>query len=433
MPQLQESQWFNASNQTDAKVSVGLPVFSSVSMYIYNTGFSYHDVFHRVDNNTMGVDLGKLIDKLDSKNFLAFGASVSLFSFNYASHGFSAGLSINDKLDFQFAYPNDFFKLLWYGNGHYIGQTLNIGNFGINATYYREYALHLSKRFGNLTIGLSPKMLFGKTNINSKTTSIQLYTDPSYYQLTATANMNVQMSGIPDSNDKKDGYFGADYIMNNKNKGYAIDLGAKYEITPKLSLSAGINDLGYINWTSNIHNYTAGPAAFTFDGFHAESFFQGNTDIVSSQNLTDSLKKLIKFAENNSSYATTLPYNFFTTVNYNTKHNLFGLQLSGTRFNDQIIYAGTLCYQLKLGNHFTGALSYTAKSTSTFNVGGAVILQFLNMQWYVATDNWWAAVTPLDSKNMNLRMGMNLVFGKNIKEEDKEEHFDGASKKDKFW
>ena len=104
-------------------------------------------------------------------------------------------------------------------------------------------------------------------------------------------------------------------------------------------------------------------------------------------------------------------------TNYDFKHHWFGLEFTARRFNQQFLYAGTVCYQLKLGKHFTGALTYTVKSYSTFNIGGSMIFQFLNMQFYVVTDNWYAAVIPLDSKNANVNLGMNLVFGNRLRKD----------------
>jgi hypothetical protein len=56
-------------------------------------------------------------------------------------------------------------------------------------------------------------------------------------------------------------------------------------------------------------------------------------------------------------------------------------------------------------------MSYTNKSNSPFNLGGGIVVQLLGMQTYFVTDNWWAAVKPLDSKNANFRFGMNIVIG----------------------
>ena len=429
LPQLQQSQWINSSNVTDAKVSIGLPVISSVSFYIFNSGFTYHDMFHRINDTSMGVDMGNLFSKLKKQNYVGFGTGISLFSINIAKNNVSCGFSITDKMSFQFSYPGDLFNLLWYGNGAYLGKTLEIGNFGINASWYREYALHGTYAYKKWTFGFSPKILFGKTNINTQETSVKLYTDPNFYNLTATANINVQTSGIPDTTDTKNGFLNGSnqvlsYVFNNQNRGLAMDLGAKYDISDKLNVSAGINDLGYIKWKSTVHNYKSGPSSFVFDGLHADTYFQGDSSAISSQTLTDSISKLVKFSKNSNAYTTYLPYSFFMMANYKLKHHWFGLQFNTQRFNKDFIYSGTLCYQLKLGKHFTGALTYTAKSYNPANIGGAIILQFAKMQWYIITDNWYAAVKPLDSKSVNLNLGMNLVFGNRIKKQKQNEAID---------
>jgi len=418
LPQLQQSQWVNASNQSDVKVSVGLPVLSGTSFYIFNSGFTYHSLFHRTNDSTMSIHPGDFIDKLKPRNVVAFGADVTWFSANMAFDDFTLGLSVADKVDFRFSYPKDLFKFAWYGNGAYIGQSLNIGNFGLNASWYREYALHGTKNFGKWTFGASPKLLFGKTNIHTRESSLQVYTEPDYYAITAMAELNVQTSGLADSTDRAQGNLKfPGYAFNTKNKGLGIDLGAKYELNDHIDIAGGINNLGYINWKSNVHNYTAGPTSFTFDGFDLGSYLQsGDSNFISTQQYVDTVKNLVKFEKNSNSYRTSLPTEFYVMGNYHLNdYHTFGAQLSTQRIAKKIILATTLCYQLNVSKHFTGALSYTMKSGSAFNIGGALIARFAGMQWYFATDNWWASVKPLDAKSMNLHMGINLAIGDRAK------------------
>jgi len=413
LPQLQQSQWSNASNQTDAKITVGIPVLSDISFFLYNSGFSYHSIFQKVNDSTTRISPGQFINKLKTKNLIGFGASVSLLSVNYAKDDYSIGFSINDKAYLQLSYPKDLLKLLWYGNGPYIGQTLNIGNFGLNAAWYREYAVHLTKNYKKWTFGASPKLLFGKTNINTKQSSLNLYTDSSYYAITANAQMNLQTSGIADSTDRKNGTPGfSQYFFNTQNKGLGIDIGTKYQYNDKIQLSAGVNNLGFISWKSQVHNYVAGPSNVTFNGFKLENFIQGDSNFISTSQFIDTVKNLVTFTKNSTSYTSYIPYEAFVMGNYTLdKFNTFGLQLNTERYYQKNVFAATLCYQLNLSKHFTGALSYTAKSNAFFNLGGALIFTFAHMQWYFATDNWWASVAPLDSKNTNMHMGVNLVFG----------------------
>lgn len=426
MPELQQSQWVNASNQSDPKISIGLPVISGSSFYLYNSGFTYNSLFQRVNDSTMGINPSQFIDKLKNKNILAFGANVTWLSANVAIQDFTIGLSVMDKVDLRFAYPKDLLKFAWYGNGAYIGQTLDIGEFGMKASWYREYALHGTKNFGKWTFGVSPKLLFGKTNINTKESSLKIYTEPDYYAITAEANMSIQTSGFADSADRAQGNMSfPGYAFNAKNKGLGIDLGANYELNDRINIAAGINNLGYINWKSNVHTYTAGPTNFTFDGFRLENLFQGGdtTDFISTDQYVDSVTELIKFKKGTGSYRTSLPTEFYAMGTYQlNRYHSVGAQMNMQRFAKKMIYAGTLCYKVTLSKHFSGALSYTMKSNSAFNLGGAIVVRVAGMQWYFATDNWWASIKPLDAKNTNLHMGMNIAIGDRAKKKSELEH-----------
>ncbi len=422
LPQLAESGWSTASNRTDTKISIGLPVLSSTSVHLFSNGFTYHNLFNIVGDTTF-LQLGNVINHLKANNFVGFGTSISLFHINYTTTKFSIGLFINSRIISQFNYPGDLFKLLWNGNGGSLGQTLQIGNFGVNAMIYNEYGLHFSTKFKRKwTFGVNPKILFGKFDMYTKTSSLTLYTDPNYYQMTAAANLNFQTSGIPDSNQRKniDAAYVKNYTLNTANKGFAIDLSAKYDFNEKLSMSVGVNDLGAIHWASNLHNYTSNVSALTFDGIHAENIFQGDSSSnISFQKYTDSLKKKFQIQNNQNAYTTRIPLNLYAMALYqlNTK-NKVGAQFNSYYFAQNYTNALTLFYQFRWTKHFSIAATYTAKSRSAFNVGGGLVLQFLNMQWYMTTDNWWAAIKPLDSKNVNLRFGMNVVWGDANKKEE---------------
>ena len=413
LPQLQESGWAMPCNRTDAKISFGLPILSSTSVHLFSNGFTYHDLFKNVGDTTY-LQLGNVINQLKTNNFVGFGMTTSLFNFNYTGRKISVGFFINLKTVSQFTYPGDLFKLLWNGNGPYLGQTMQIGNFGLNAMVYTEYGLHFSTTYKKKwTFGINPKLLFGKFDINTQNTSVTLYTDPSYYQMTATANLNIQTSGIPDSAQQNDNKYLKSLIFNTANKGFALDFAAKYQYRYNISFAAGINDLGFINWKSNITNYTSNISNVNFDGFHAENFFQNDTSTdYSTKNYTDSLKKKMQLVKNYNNYSTAIPINFFAMAPYGIGiHHKFSAQFNWYSFANSQSKALSLCYQLKLGKHLSVAATYTGKSRSPFNLGGGLIFQFLNMQWYFVTDNWWAAVRPLDSKNVNLRFGMNIVWG----------------------
>jgi Family of unknown function (DUF5723) len=421
LPQIPESQWYNATNQTEAKFSLGLPGISAFSFYIYNSGFTYHDVFQSTGNAT-NINMGRLFGMLQDMNYATAGTSISLFSLHVARDNTAVDLSINDRANVQLDYPRQTFNYLWYGNAHYFNQTVEIGNFGVNANWYREFALHISQKYKKWTFGLTPKLLFGKTNITTNSTSLKVNSDSAnFYALRADANVNIQMSGIPDSAEDKKGFLQnpldiLGYIFNGSNLGWGGDFGVRYDFNERLNIAAGLNNVGFIRWNTWTHTYaTNGTQTFYFNGLNPGSFFQNDSSAFASNSFRDSINHLVKLNEKNSSYVTYLPYDFYVLANYQLKHHWFGLQLSATKLENTFIYAATACYQLKFGKHFTGALTYTAKPYSPLNIGGGIVLRFAQLQLYVITDNWYAAVIPMDSKNTNLNVGLNIISGNRVK------------------
>jgi hypothetical protein len=413
LSQINQSSQVNASNRTDAKITIGLPALSSNAFYLFNNGFTYNDLILKNADGSLLIQPGNVIDKLKLRNHLGFGSNISILSFNYATPKFSAGFSINEKVTFKLTYPGDLFKMLWNGNGAYLGDTLQIGNFEINANYYREFATHFTYTYKKWQFGLSPKFLFGKANINTAQSSILFNTDANYYALSADANMNVQTSGFPDSTEQKNNAAptAKNYIFNTANKGYALDASAKFQYNEKLNFVGGFTDWGYISWKSRVHNYTMDNAHVTFSGVNIADLVDSNSTINSGK-LTDSLQKIFHINHNQEAYNSRLPLGLYAMANYQfNKHHSAGVQLSTNSFHKNTVFAMSVCYQYKLSKHFSAALTYTNKTYSPFNLGGGLTLQFLGMQYYFVTDNWWAAIKPLASKNMNFRFGMNIVIG----------------------
>ncbi len=410
LDQLPQANWVNASSQPQNKISISLPVMSSFNGEIYNTGFTYHDVIgHNAD--TAVIRLGHLAQRLKKSNYLGFGVNTNLFAFNYCGKKFMLGFSIQDKMRFQFTYPGDLFKLLWEGNGAHIGETMEIGGFGINATYYHEIALHYNMPYKKWMFGASPKLYLGQANISTKQSGIQLYTDPSYYQLTLTSAFDIRTSGLPPfDNSSNTNYSWQDAVLGTKNMGLGLDAAARYTYNSHLNLSAGIKDLGYIKWKNRVQNFVSGPTELKFDGVHLEDLFLG--DSLSAKHITDSITNLFQLQKNYEPYTTSMPFQFFVGATYDFyKHHRAAALLNAYGFNKKILPSLTLLYRCTYTRHFSGALSYTIKPGSYTNFGLAITTQLAGIQGYFGTDNLLAYFRPLDARSTNLHMGFNIVFG----------------------
>src|SRR5258706_4033813 len=116
------------------RLSIGLPI-SSAAVFYSNNGFSYKDVYSRVDD-TVKLDLPKLNRALKPKNYITQAMQLDLLRI---------GLKINSRLYVtltstakvynRIMIPKDVTALLTNGTGAYIGQTVHLSPKTESITY----------------------------------------------------------------------------------------------------------------------------------------------------------------------------------------------------------------------------------------------------------------------------------------------------------
>ena len=58
-----------------------------------------------------------------------------------------------------------------------------------------------------------------------------------------------------------------------------------------------------------------------------------------------------------------------------------------------------------------GTISYTVENNSFKQVGAGVLFKIPWVQFYVVTDNVCGFIWPQATRNINFRLGINLLFG----------------------
>ena len=151
-------------------------------------------------------------------------------------------------------------------------------------------------------------------------------------------------------------------VLNTRNIGFGVDFGAVYNISDRLSVSAAVTDLGFINWKKDISSVT-GVSQFEFTGENIQDVYEGSADfndIVAAY--VDSLKSSIVFTETNQPFSTKLSYGISAGVNYNLTKFSLGM-LSYNRFLDALPQALTLSANLNLRNLFSAVLLMPQQTT----------------------------------------------------------------------
>ncbi|MCE5346856.1 MAG: DUF5723 family protein [Bacteroidales bacterium] len=448
---LPQNHLVNPALRSSNSLYIGLPVLSGINMNINNNFVNFSDVFMKAESSDSIItflhpdyDVDDFIDKIYDKNSLEPEIAVQLFGL-----GFSVGkssyvfLDITERVDGNTVIPGNLLKLVLKGNEQFIGDKIDLSSLRGDLKYYREIGLGFSKDFSDkLRIGIKGKLLFGiaGASIDNRLLGITVNED---YSHTFDADLAVNISGpvkvIMDENqdiksiDIDDERFNTgsgieDFLLSNKNMGLGFDIGATYNISEKLMVSAAITDIGYIRWKKEITNLKS-KNQFEFSGLNmVDVVNRTKTFDEVADDMLDSLKNAFKVSRTSKPFTTWLPYGITLGGSYNLTDKFSVGLLSYSRIiGRQIRESLTLSANVNLGNSLSTSLGYTFANHRVDNIGAGLAFRAGFFQFYMLADRipiMWNKVIiddstiPLPScwNTVNLRLGMNIVFGNKVRE-----------------
>lgn len=404
-----QSSKTNPAYISDSTIVVGLP---SPHWNYYNTTGDFNSLIVDYLNEEVGIRPGEALSDLPAADNILRGLlEVETFNIGYRFGKVQVGINHVQKTDMYLRFPKTLASLFLEGNGQFVGEKIDLSH-DMLLTSYNQFGLSGAIQLNKLNVGARVKFLTGIANASVDKDEISLFTDDDVYQLTLDGDYSLDASGLITVDDLNNfnlslnGYSFNDFIT--ENLGFAIDLGATYQVNEKLNLSASILDIGQINWKENVNKYV-NEGATTYDGFDFSQFV-GN-DSISFGNVLDSLENSFDFSQESDSYSTSLPLKVY---------------LSGTyQLNEKLRLGGLFYYENYRGEHFpilglsantrfkeifnVGA-TYSARKNSFFNLGLNFAINYKVLQLYATADNIIGAFQPYKSSNVNFRTGLNLLF-----------------------
>ncbi len=248
-----------------------------------------------------------------------------------------------------------------------------------------------------------------------------LETDEDVYQSAFTTDYVFRRAGFPEVDGAYDilnGLQVIDFSSEGGNTGFGFDLGITANLTDKLTLSASIIDIGSITWKTDTYEYTT-RGKYNYGGL--DLFSYSNADTLNTQLLTEDLERIAdeltdkldirNTTEPGYSYTTPLHTRGYLSGTYQLMDDLTVGALfyfDNTRIGTQPGFA--ISARKPFGKWVTAGATYAVRNGRFNNLGVNATGHFGPLQIYLATDNIIGAVNPLGSKNVNLRLGFNLVF-----------------------
>ena len=437
LPQYTE---FNPAFQLSNKFYYNFP---SVKVKVANSGFNLKEILVKsTDNQTNSTDisLNKLAESLHKTNFISADAFVQVFGFGFKSEQGYWSFAINNKTNAFLQYPE---TLLDVRKGNYDLETkqalpLDFSNINISGLNYTEMALGFSRPFGNqLTLGAKAKFLKGagavKTNKTDILLTTQLDNNGQVETITADVDIDVRSASVPyeifynekgiiDSVFINETSLSEDYLdlfVFNGSWGMAFDLGATYQLTPKLSLAASVLDLGWIRWAENTKQITS-KGSFTFDGLELIPDENGKFNVDSLATLlTDSVMQSLSIKDVSDPYATATIPKMIVSASYQlTDHFSVGAMLRADFYGKGARLSSTISSTLSFAKRWQLSSSYSFMHHAYNNLGFGISTNISAFNFYLITDyipvrfeKEPSFLVPLYMQTVNIRLGFNLLLG----------------------
>ena len=428
-----QSSYINPAHVPEHKVSIGLPIISSVYVGATNTGFTFRDITattaegHRIKTSSIPSLLKK-------ENYFYTAFNTDIFSLRVKVRHFYWSFNITNKFINRLSYPRDLITLAVKGNQPFIGNEVSFANAGMNTMHFTEYGLGIVKQHKKFIYGVRLKYLQGLSNVYFKTKDLSLKTgtEAENYAMEVSSDATVFTSGIPSGTIADD--YAKSYFTNTKNPGMGLDLGFTYKLSRRIVLAGAINNIGFIRWTDQIKNYNI-KGGSKFKGADLGRDLLSARDSANGWEETgdkyiDSLENSFEYTETKQSYTTSLIPQLYVTGKYLiSRKTHVGLTFYLEKY---IAFRPALSLALyqEVGRWLNVVGSYSIQYGQFNNFGLGIVVKppALPLQFYLCGDQLINKYTtpnddfipmPLSSKAFNLRMGMNIVFG-SVKLHDKQ-------------
>jgi hypothetical protein len=415
MHSVPQSNFINPAIQSECRWFIGLPAISSTHLNLAHNGFTVNSLLESQEDTLYALNAERIEKKLAGMNYLSSEFYTHLFAIGYKRKDFYFTFSIRERDDFVLFYPRDLFAFTYRGNTQFEGEWISLNGTGIQFNHFREYAVGVSKKYDDYRIfGIRGKILFGKLNLNTRKSKIGLFTQENTFNLLFVNDILVNASlpyslGIDSAGNyyiiNEDYTFNWDLVFNRRNLGLAVDAGFIYKYDENITLSGSILDIGAIYYRSNLTNYDV-EGDFFYDGplgdtIPTESYLEDVVNTFTDGSIID-----------NRPYIYFLQPKIFLGATYklNDKINLGGL-LAGKIYRQKIQSGLILSANARFASYFSASLSWSYIHRSINNLGLGLAFGRMPLQFYIISDNVPGMIWLQSSKNINLRFGLNIIFG----------------------
>ena len=338
-------------------------------------------------------------------NILGFGAYTKNRR-NFWSFDISARVNVDASLPYSLF---EFLKL---------GRNANISGISAEADAYIEAGFNYSFAVGaekKVYIGVRPKILLGVARAKLNYDKFDVMMNEDRWSVAANGVLDITGAELEIENGGEEYFQPGDLKMKPKKPaglGFAIDLGATYQILPNLQASFAVNDLGFIKWKKKFNLTAESDKTLNFDGIEID----GNGQTTRQPDFDINVLEFKELDPKDTSKALNATIN--AGLDYELFHHKLGFGLLYTanirEFETLHNLTASVNYHPKRWVTLSGSYSFLNNRGNAFGLGLNLNPGAIN--FFMATDmiltkksKQWV---PIKQSFMNLTFGMGVPIGK---------------------
>ncbi len=394
----------------ETKFVMSIPLISGVSTDIYNTAFSFDELFSKNgDYDSLYLDLNPIINKNAEVNKSLLDFQHDLLMFGFQTGGTFITFGLKQRFAARAIYSDDLMKFFWQGNNITENNNLDFSNSYINEMHIFDYHFGMSIKAGqSVILGFRLHLLQGLSNISLENNKLNLktfYDSENVYRITGNTDFRLHTSGFSFLNDSTQ-FSPSSYFLDFKNTGFAFDFGIDAKISEQINITASILDLGSISWRNDVNNHSSTADSINFSGI--------TVDILNDSNImehySDTLKNILQLKTDTLIYTTSLKPRIMLSCEYysfNMRDRisfLFAGKFAENGFEPLFSFG----YDRKVSDKFTYKITYTYLKYAPLTFGAGMAFDFKPFQFYVTADNIFQFVLPKRQRFFQLSFGLNI-------------------------
>lgn len=386
-------------------------------------------------NSSIGAD--EFLGDLKDNNKINANINLTLLSAGFKGFGGFNTIEVGLRSTTGINLPIQLFEFMKLGQTG--AQTVyNMDGIGIKSQTYGEIALGHSHQVNDkLRIGAKAKFLLAGAYADVKIDQLTATMSEDKWSLMANGEMNAALKGLimptkaESGKQVENASEGTLVDWDNidvdgpglSGFGMAFDLGATYKLLDNLTLSASLNDLGFIKYKNNIKARTQNKE-WMFDGFHNISVDSelGSDDPLSVESQLESMgDELEDFASfHRESVGGNITSALAATLNIGAEYEMpFYRKLSVGFLSTTAIRGDYTWSEGRLSANIAPTKWFEAGvngSLSTFGASWGWIMNFhpKGFGLFIGMDQVVGKVSkqyiPINNMNMNISLGMNILF-----------------------